>query len=316
MGLNVLVTGCAGFIGFHTARALLERGDEVIGVDNLNEYYNKSLKQDRLNLLKEYENFTFYELDFSKGLEEVKEEVNVICHLGAQAGVRYSLEEPLVYEESNLKGTLQVFEYARNKNINKIVYASSSSVYGNCTNPPFKEDYDVGKPISLYAATKRACELMAYTYHHLYNINMIGLRFFTVYGPWGRPDMALFKFVKRIFNNEPIDVYNHGKMKRDFTYVDDIISGVLASIDSNLNYEIINLARGEVVTLMEFINTIEEVIGEEAEKNMMPLQPGDVLLTSGNINKAKELLNYEPRTSLKEGVKNFVNWYKKYYKIR
>ncbi|MDD4353558.1 MAG: GDP-mannose 4,6-dehydratase [Candidatus Nanoarchaeia archaeon] len=314
MPKTILVTGAAGFIGFHTSKALLERGDKVIGIDNINDYYNVQLKEDRLKILKENPNFKFYKLDFSEGLNEVIEQIDAICHLGAQAGVRYSITNPLIYEKYNTLGTLKVFEFAREKNIKSVIFASSSSVYGNCTNPPFKEDYNISTPISLYAATKISNELFAYTYHKLFGINMTGLRFFTVYGPYGRPDMALFNFTKKILNNEVIDVYNNGEMKRDFTYVDDIVDGILLSIDKNHSFEIFNLARGESVNLMDFIKALEKALDKKAKINFMPLQSGDVLLTSGDISKAKSLLGYEPKVSIEQGVKEFVDWYKNYSK--
>ena len=311
---SILITGAAGFIGFHTAKTLLERGDTVIGIDNLNDYYDPKLKQARLEILEKYPNFKFYKSDISEEIP-VKEYIDVICHLAAQAGVRYSLENPKAYEKSNMLGTLNIFEFARQNKIKTVVYASSSSVYGNSKEIPFTESQKLDTPISLYAATKKANELYAYVYHHLYGINMTGLRFFTVYGPWGRPDMALFKFTKNILNNKPIDVYNNGDMKRDFTYVDDIVSGIISSIDHAYPFEIFNLARGESIPLTEFIKEIEKNT-KPAEKNMLPMQPGDVSETFGDISLAKEKLDYSPQTSVAEGVKNFINWYKEFYKIK
>jgi len=310
---TILVTGAAGFIGFHTAKKLLERGDKIIGIDNLNDYYDVSLKEARLNILKKFQNFSFYKKDISEEIK-VQEKIDSICHLAAQAGVRYSIENPLVYEISNSLGTLQVFEFARKNKIKTIVYASSSSVYGNNPHAPFKETMQLDKPISLYAATKKSNELYAYTYHHLFGINMTGLRFFTVYGPWGRPDMAPFKFTKNILEGKEIDVYNNGKMQRDFTYVEDIVSGIVSALDKEYAFEIFNLARGESVELMSFIRAVEEAAGKKAKINFKPMQPGDVLLTSGDISKAKKMLDYNPKTSIGEGIKNFVNWYKEYYK--
>ncbi|MFA5303066.1 MAG: NAD-dependent epimerase/dehydratase family protein [Candidatus Nanoarchaeia archaeon] len=315
MPKTILVTGAAGFIGFHTSKALLDRGDKVIGIDNLNDYYDVKLKEERLRILKKNPNFTFYKLDFSISLDEVKEHIDTICHLGAQAGVRYSITNPLVYEKYNTLGTLKVFEFARARTIKSVIFASSSSVYGNCSNPPFKEDYKLSAPISVYAATKISNELFAHTYYKLFGINMTGLRFFTVYGPYGRPDMALFEFTKKILNNETIDVYNNGEMKRDFTYIDDIVNGVLLAIDKNYSFEIFNLARGESVNLMDFIKAIEKALDKKAIINFMPLQAGDVLLTSGDISKAKELLNYNPTVSIENGVKEFTDWYKEYSKV-
>jgi UDP-glucuronate 4-epimerase len=233
--------------------------------------------------------------------------------LGAQAGVRHSIENPLAYEKSNCLGTLQIFEFARKNKIKTVVYASSSSVYGNCKNPPFKETENISEPISLYAATKRSNELYAYTYHHLFGINMTGLRFFTVYGPWGRPDMAPFKFTKSIIEGKTIDVYNEGKMKRDFTYIEDIVNGIILALEKEYPYEIFNLARGEEIELMDFIKTIEKVTKKDAKINFMPLQDGDVLLTSGDITYAKEKLRYNPKVSIEEGMKKMVEWYEEHY---
>jgi UDP-glucuronate 4-epimerase len=310
---TILVTGAAGFIGFHVSRKLLERGDKVIGIDNLNNYYDVNLKLMRLDVLKKYPEFVFYKEDLAEGISP-KAKIDKICHLAAQAGVRYSLEKPLEYERSNILGTLNVFEFARQNGIKDVVYASSSSVYGNCKEKPFREDLKLDEPISLYAATKKANELMAYSYHHLYGLNMTGLRFFTVYGPYGRPDMACFKFADKIINGETIDIYNQGDMKRDFTYVEDIVDGVVSAIDHPFPYEIFNLARSETVNLMEFIKILEEKLGETAKKNFMPLQAGDVYETSGDITKARRMLGYNPKTSIAEGVKNFCDWYKEYRK--
>ena len=310
--MKILVTGAAGFIGFHTAVALLERGDSVVGVDNLNEYYDISLKKSRLEILRKYGNFSFHQVDLADFDLDV--EVDSICHLGAQAGVRYSIENPIAYEQSNSLGTLRIFEFARQKKIKSVIYASSSSVYGNCANVPFKESEKLDEPISLYAATKKANELYAHVYHHLYGINMIGLRFFTVYGPYGRPDMAIFKFTKNILEEKPIDVYNNGELKRDFTYVDDVVSGIVAALDSDLSFEVINLARGETVELLDFIKAIEEAVGKKAKLNMMPMQSGDVFQTFGDISLASQKLGYKPTVSIKEGVKKFVEWYKGYYR--
>jgi len=310
---KILVTGAAGFIGFYISKKLLERGDKVIGIDNLNDYYDISLKKDRLKELEKFKNFKFIKKDISEGIP-VEEKIDLICHLAAQAGVRNSIKKPFDYQKSNSLGTLQVFEFARQKNISKVVFASSSSVYGSRGNPPFKEDQNANDPISLYAATKRSNELYAKVYNHLYGIKMIGLRFFTVYGPWGRPDMAYFKFIKKIFKGEEIEIFNNGEMKRDFTYIEDIVSGVLSSLDKDIGeYEIINLARGEEINLMDFVDLLEKYSGREAKKRMLGMQPGDVPLTSGDITKAKNLLGYFPKTSVEEGIKNFVGWYKEYY---
>jgi len=311
---TILLTGCAGFIGFHTAKAILERGDKVIGIDNLNDYYDVNLKLARLEILKKYPNFIFYKLDIEKPIE-IKEKIDTICHLAAIAGVRHSLSNPAAYELTNNLGTLNVFEFARHNNIKNIVFASSSSVYGNTKEFPFNENQKLDTPISFYAATKKANELYAYAYHHLFGINMTGLRFFTVYGPYGRPDMALFIFTKAISEGKPINLYNNGNMKRDFTYVDDIVSGILTAIDKSYLFEIINLSGGRDVRLMEFVNEIEKNLNKKAIINFMPMQPGDIEESPSNISKAKKLLNYSPKISIEEGIKKFVNWYKEYYKI-
>lgn len=307
--MNILVTGAAGFIGFHVAERLLEEGHSVIGLDNINDYYPTSQKEKNIEDLKQYGNFSFYKHDL-KYKVNVSEEIDVICHLAAQAGVRYSLENPTVYEESNSQGTLNILEYARYNDIEKVVYASSSSVYGEIKDQPFKETMQLDKPISLYAATKKHNELQAHTYNHLYGIKTIGLRFFTVYGPRGRPDMAPFLFADAIAKGKPIKVFNEGDMKRDFTYVGDIVEGVISAINTELDFEVINLGRGQPVNLLEFIETMEKHMGEKAEKKYLPMQPGDVKETYADISKAKKQLNYQPRTSIDEGVKKFVEWYK------
>jgi UDP-glucuronate 4-epimerase len=307
--MKILLTGAAGFIGSHVCEALLKRGDEVVGIDNLNDYYDVSLKNKNLDILKKYEKFKFLKHDISEPIN-LKESFDLICHLAAQAGVRYSLTNPQVYELSNNLGTLNIFEYARKNNIPKIVYASSSSVYGNTDKVPFEESMDVSNPVSFYAATKKSNELYAHTYHYLYKIKMIGLRFFTVYGPRGRPDMAPMLFTNAINNDEEIKIFNNGDMRRDFTFVEDIVQGVIKSIDANLDFEIINLGRGEPVDLLEFITIIEKELGKSARKKYLPMQPGDVKQTYADITKAKRLLNYEPKTSIDEGVKKFIEWYK------
>ncbi|MBU0732194.1 NAD-dependent epimerase [Patescibacteria group bacterium] len=317
--MNVLVTGGAGFIGFYISKVLLERGDNVAGLDNFNDYYDPSLKEDRIKLLEKNTNYKIYRTDFSNydELEEIfkNERIDKICHLGAQAGVRYSLENPHAYEKSNLAGTLNIFEAARHFEVKDVVYASSSSVYGMNKKIPFSETDNVDNPISLYAATKKANELMAYTYHHLYGINMTGLRFFTVYGPMGRPDMAYFSFTKDILSGKTIKVFNNGDLRRDFTYIDDIVAGVIKCIDNPFPYEIINLGNNKPVALLDFIQTIEKELGQEAKKEMLPMQPGDVLETYANIDKAKKLLGYDPKTDIQSGINKFISWYKEYYKI-
>ncbi len=314
--MKLLLTGSAGFIGFHTALKLLEQGNKVIGLDNMNPYYDPSLKESRNNILKQNNNYLFYKTNIANKEElfEIikKEKPTKIINLAAQAGVRYSLENPFVYEESNLKGFLNILEACREFKLN-LVYASSSSVYGANTKIPFEETDRVDKPISLYAATKKSNEEMAFTYHHLFKVKSTGLRFFTVYGPYGRPDMALFSFTKLILENKPIKVFNNGNMKRDFTYVDDIVNGIISAMDKEYDCEVFNLARGESQNLIDFIKEIENNLGKEAKKEFLPLQPGDVLITSGSIEKAKKMLNYEPKVSIKEGVREFIKWYKDYY---
>ena len=317
--MKILVTGGAGFIGFHVAKALLKRGDSVVIVDNFNNYYDPKLKYARINQIKKNKNLKVYKIDISnsKKLEKVfkKHKFNKICHLAAQAGVRYSLKDPLKYEKWNNIGTLNILEMAKQYKIKDVVYASSSSVYGGNKKIPFSETDNVDKPVSFYAATKKTNELYAYAYNNLYGINCTGLRFFTVYGPWGRPDMALFKFVKNIIEGKTIEVYNYGKMKRDFTYVTDIVQGVIKSIDKPFSYEIINLGNNKPVELMKFINIIEKAVGKKAKKKMMEIQPGEVLITYADIKKAKKLLGYNPKTNIEKGVKEFVEWYKKFYKV-
>jgi UDP-glucuronate 4-epimerase len=315
---TILVTGMAGFIGSFVTRALLDRGDEVIGIDNMNDYYDPDLKEERLNVFfTENDNFRFYREDISdrEAMEKIFDahDIDKICHLGAQAGVRYSLEDPYVYLKSNIDGTLILFEMARNHNINVVVYASSSSVYGGNDKIPFSETDNVDRPISLYAATKRSNELMAYTYHHLFGIKMTGLRFFTVYGPWGRPDMAMFKFTKNIIEGQPIDVYNFGKMKRDFTFITDIVAGVLSALDQGYEFEIFNLGNNNPIELDYFIEVIEKELGVKAKKNLMEIQPGDVPMTYADIENSKLKLGYLPQVSIEAGVKEFVKWYKGYY---
>ena len=318
--MKILITGAAGFIGFHTAKALLDRGDTVIGIDSLNSYYDVSLKNARNKILKTKKNYVFYKTNIAdkEKLFSIikKEKPDKILNLAAQAGVRYSLENPYIYEESNLKGFLNILEACKEFKIKDLVYASSSSVYGINKKTPFSETDRVDQQISLYAATKKSNEEMAFVYNHLYGINTTGLRFFTVYGPYGRPDMALFIFTKNIIEGKPIKLFNYGKMKRDFTYVSDIVNGILLSLDKPFACEVFNLAREETQELTTFVNEIEKNINKQAKKELLPLQQGDVLITSGNISKAKKMLGYNPKTSIKDGVKEFVNWYKEYYKIK
>jgi len=317
--MNILVTGGAGFIGFHVAAALLKRGDHVVIVDNLVPYYDVNLKQARLNKLKNNPNLTIYSADIIN-FDELKEVFNKhtfdkICHLAAQAGVRYSIENPFTYDKTNNLGTLNIFELAQQHGVKDIVFASSSSVYGGNTKVPFSETDPVDKPISVYAATKRFDELLAHTYHYLYGTNMTALRFFTVYGPWGRPDMALYKFVKAILENKPINVYNSGNMRRDFTYITDIVAGVLAALDKAYPYEIFNLGNSHTEELNHFIACIEKELGKKAQKNLLPMQKGDVSETFADVSKAKRMLNFSPKIRIDEGIKACVQWYKQYHNL-
>jgi len=327
--MTILVTGSAGFIGFHVAKALLDRGDAVIGVDNFNSYYDPKLKEDRNAILEKYGNYTLHRVDITdqQALNDVfanklppftkggtQGGFDVICHLAAQAGARYSIDHPAEYVQTNIQGTLNVFEASRSHGVKDVIFASSSSVYG--ANPvPWSESQAVNEPINPYGASKRATELLAYTYHTLYGLNMTALRFFTVYGPWGRPDMAYFKWARAITEGEPIDVYNQGNMKRDFTYIDDIVAGTLAAIDNPKPYEIYNLGNHQSEELGKFIELIEQNLGKEAKKNYLPLQPGDFLENFADIAKAKKDLGFEPKTSLEDGIRKFVEWYKVYYRI-
>ena len=316
---TILVTGAAGFIGFHLSRELSEKGYQVIGVDNLNPYYDVSLKKARLDLLRPLQDFVFYKEDIQNlsGLKKIfkKHPIGRICNLAAQAGVRYSLEDPFSYQKSNLEGFLNLLELAREYGVTNLVYASSSSVYGDSPKIPFSVDDRADTPVSLYGATKKANELMAYAYSHLFGIPCTGLRYFTVYGPWGRPDMALFLFTDAILNDRPINVYNYGRMKRDFTYVGDVVEGTIAALERPFDYEVFNLGNSDPIELMDFIGIIEEELGLEAQKNMMPLQPGDVLETSADIEKSKEMLGFSPKTPIRKGIKKFLDWYREYYKV-
>jgi len=317
--MNILVTGTAGFIGFHLAKSLLERGDNVLGFDNFNDYYDPKIKEERNKILKKYPNFKIIRGDL-ENLEAIKNlfkenKIDKICHLAAQAGVRYSITHPHVYIKSNIVGFANLIDEARHAGIKDFIFASSSSVYGNNKKIPFSVKDPVDEPISLYAATKKANELSAYTYHHLYGMNCTGLRFFTAYGPWGRPDMSLFLFTKAILENKPIDVFNFGKMKRDFTYIDDIVSGIIASLDKSYPYEIFNLGNNNPVDLEYFIQCIENSLGKKAVKNYLPMQPGDVPASFADIDYSIEKLGFRPKTSIEQGVDNFINWYKEYFEI-
>jgi UDP-glucuronate 4-epimerase len=332
---SALVTGAAGFIGFHLSKKLLEFGRTVFGVDNLNDYYDPKLKQDRLEILKTYPAFHFFKTDLSKRdqLNSIflQHQIDVVVNLAAQAGVRYSLTHPHAYVESNLVGFVNLLECCRHHAVKHLVFASSSSVYGANTNMPFSVHDNVDHPISLYAASKKSNELMAHTYSHLFNLPCTGLRFFTVYGPWGRPDMALFLFTKAICEGRPIDVFNHGKMKRDFTYIDDIVEGVVRVMENSpdpnpswtgdapdpgtsyAKYKIYNIGNNNPVELMDFIKAIENALDQEAKKNFMDLQPGDVPATYADVDDLIEDVGFKPETSVSEGIGKFINWYKSYY---
>lgn len=327
--MKYLVTGAAGFIGMHTAKALLTQGHEVVGIDNLNDYYDPALKQARLAQLAPFANFRFIKLDLAdrEGMAALfaSEQFQRVIHLAAQAGVRYSIDNPMAYVDSNLNGMMTILEGCRQHKVEHLVYASSSSVYGNQQKVPFSEADLVDTPISLYAATKKANELMAHTYSHLYQLPTTGLRFFTVYGPWGRPDMAPWKFSKAILQNQPIDVYNHGKLQRDFTYIDDIVEGIVriqdripASSDyptqlaSNPYYALYNIGNNQPVALEDFINAIEQAAGKTAIKNYLPMQPGDVYQTYADVSRLSEATAFAPKTALLEGMQQFVAWYRSY----
>ena len=333
--MKILVTGVAGFIGMHSAKKLLDGGHEIIGIDNLNDYYDVTLKEDRLKTLEDYKNFKFLKLDIKDQKDVLdlfkKESPQRVLHLAAAAGVRYSIENPYVYIDSNIQGFINILEGCRAIKTEHLVYASSSSVYGGNAKVPFSEHDNVDHPVSLYAATKKANELMAHTYSHLYQIPTTGLRFFTVYGPWGRPDMSPMLFTKAILANEPIQVFNHGDMMRDFTYIDDIVASVnetlfkTATPNSNFDahhpdpatshapYRIFNIGNSQPIPLMQFIETIEEALGKKAIKKMMGMQAGDVKQTLADASELNQWVNFKPNTSIKEGVKRFVDWYKNYY---
>jgi UDP-glucuronate 4-epimerase len=328
--MTILITGAAGFIGYHLADRLLREGHQVYGIDNLNDYYDLRLKQQRLLQLKKHKNFTFQRLDLSDRHRTAAlfqtHPFEQVVHLAAQAGVRYSLSNPHAYLDSNLAGFLNILEGCRHTSIQHLVYASSSSVYGANTKVPFAVTDSVDHPISLYAATKKANELMAHTYSHLYKIPTTGLRFFTVYGPWGRPDMAYFKFVQAIEQGKPIDVYNFGKMQRDFTYIDDIIEGIVRITqkipnqfgDQSTNsppYRLYNIGNNSPVALMEFIEIVERAIGRSAIKNFLPMQPGDVPATYADVDDLMQAVGFKPQTPLSVGIERFVRWYRDFYDV-
>lgn len=328
--MTVLITGAAGFIGSHVASALLDRGEEVLGIDDLNDYYARSLKQARLDRLLRHRSFIFRRIDVAerdaiRTLKEHAPRIDRIVHLAAQAGVRYSIEAPHSYTRANVEGHLCLLELARDlPELRHMVYASSSSVYGGNVQLPFSETDRVDTPLSLYAATKRAGELMAYTYAHLYKLPLTGLRFFTVYGPWGRPDMSAWLFTDAILNGRPIRVFNEGRMQRDFTYIDDIVRGVISALDTPpvrgagddaVPHRIFNLGNNAPVALGDFIRAIETATGREAVKILEPMQPGDVPATYADIGSARDLLGFEPLTSISDGVRHFVDWFRAYHGV-
>ena len=336
--LRLLVTGAAGFIGFHLSRRLLDRGDDVVGIDNLNNYYDPSLKESRLAILRESKNFRFEKIDVSdqQAMARLFDEVRPqrVVHLAAQAGVRYSLTNPHAYTQSNITGFLNILEGCRAIQVEHLVYASSSSVYGANTRQPFSEHDNVDHPISLYAATKKANELMAHTYAHLFGVPSTGLRFFTVYGPWGRPDMALFKFTRGILAGEPIPVFNEGRMVRDFTYIDDIVTGVVRVVDtiaqpdpawsgdapdparSFAPYRVLNIGNNKPVQLLEYIATLERHLGRKAQLELLPMQPGDVPSTMADVSELESVTGFRPQTTVDQGIAAFVEWYKNYYQVK
>ncbi|MDD3363428.1 MAG: NAD-dependent epimerase/dehydratase family protein [Syntrophomonas sp.] len=312
-----LVTGAAGFIGFNVARALLSRGDTVVGLDNINDYYAPSLKMDRLEQLKSFMNFKFYRGDITdyELLEKLFKngKFKKVCHLAAQAGVGYSLKNPFAYQKSNIEGFLNILELCRHFEIQNLVYASSSSVYGNNSRLPFNIDDRTDQPVSFYAASKKANELMAYTYHHLYGLKCSGLRFFTVYGPWGRPDMAYYKFTKAIVEGKTVELYNNGKMKRDFTFIDDIVVGILAALDRDYDFEIFNLGCSSPVDLKYLVECLENGLGVTAKISYLPAQPGEVEITYADIDYSTLKLDFIPATTIEMGIAKFIEWYINYY---
>ena len=334
--MKILVTGSAGFIGYHACKSLIDNGHEIIGVDNLNDYYDVSLKNHRISLLKNYKNFDFYKIEIQdyKSLESLfnKYKFKRVLHLAAQAGVRHSIENPSIYIHSNIHGFLNILEACRHNNIEHLVYASSSSVYGLNQVHPYNENHSVNHPVSLYGATKKSNELMAHSYSELYNLPTTGLRYFTVYGPLGRPDMSPMIFADSIINEKPIKVYNNGKHKRDFTYIDDVVDGTIKILDkipksdnkwsglkpslssSSAPWRIFNIGNNQPVELLKYIECLEKYLGKKAIKEMLPLQPGDMQSTFADVDALKDIINYQPKIDLDEGIKNFCNWYKDYFK--
>jgi len=333
--MKVLVTGAAGFIGFFVSKYLIGRGDSVVGIDNINDYYDPALKLSRLEVMKDYDGYQFIKMDLAdrEAMESlfVEHQFDAVINLAAQAGVRYSLQNPHAYMQSNMVGFLNILEGVRHHNVKHLVFASSSSVYGANTLQPFSEHHNVDHPVSLYAATKKSNELMTHSYCHLYGIKASGLRFFTVYGPWGRPDMAYFMFTKSILAGEPINIFNNGDMARDFTYIDDIVEGVIRVLDnpptgnkswsgdapdpatSYVNYKLYNIGNNDPVRLMDFVETLEDALGKKAIKNYMPMQDGDVQSTYADITELDAAVGFKPATPLAEGIGKFVEWYRGYY---
>lgn len=324
--MTILVTGCAGFIGLHTARVLLEKGQEIIGIDNLNDYYDPKLKEDRLNLLKQYPHFIFEKIDFADqekvfGLIQKYPNIIGIIHLGAQAGVRHSLTHPHDYVRANITAQISLMEGAKRlKNLKHFVYASSSSVYGANTKLPFSVDDQTDTPLAPYGASKKAVELLSHSYAYLYKLPLTGLRFFTVYGPWGRPDMAAYIFAQHIMNDKPIKIFNHADMKRDFTYIDDIVAGILASyekppVDLSIPHRVFNLGNHRSEKLADFIHEIEKSLDKKAIMEFDPMQPGDVKETFADIKESTEIFGFKPKTTIYEGIPKFVKWFKEYHKV-
>lgn len=323
---KILITGGAGFIGFHLSKKILEKGGAVIGIDNLNDYYDVSLKEARLAVLKKYDKYEFQKLDLADkaGVDALfeKEKPEIVVNLAAQAGVRYSIENPQAYVDSNLVGFFNILEACRHNPVKHLLYASSSSVYGNQQKTPFSVEDSVDHPISLYAATKKSNELMAHAYCHLYGIPCTGLRFFTVYGPFGRPDMAYFSFAKKILSGQPIQVFNHGDLYRDFTYIDDIVQGVEDMLErppipneAGDAYKIYNIGNNQPVKLMDFIEALEDALGKKAEKEFLPMQPGDVYQTYADVSDLMQDFDFKPSTTIREGLLSFAKWYKEYYRL-
>ena len=321
--MQILVTGAAGFIGYHLIKKILNKNKKVIGIDNINSYYDTNLKKDRINNLKKSKKFSFYKIDLSnyKKLNDIvkKNKINIIIHLAAQAGVRYSIKYPRTYFKSNLEGFFNILEISKDNKIKHLIYASTSSVYGDSNKFPLKENDRTDQPLSFYAATKKSNEVMAHSYSYIYKLPCTGVRFFTVYGPFGRPDMALFKFTKNIINNHSVELFNNGKHLRDFTYVDDIVDGIYSLINKQSKkttpYEIFNIGNGTSKKLLDYLKYIEKSLKKISKTKKLPLQVGDVVKTHSDINKLKKYIGYRPKTNIKIGIEKFIEWYKDYYKV-